>query len=102
MYKDRFQKCLDEDVMSASAMATGNNSTGDTAGSFGNVDSYAPGDARMPRALGDVDLTKRKKKKKKKSKISHDDTVKGSTRPVMQSRNSGMQGPGNKINHGFM
>ena len=84
--------------MSSNAFGGGNNA-GQTAGSFGNVDSYAPGDARIPSALGTVDLTKHPRKKKKKiNRKKHSNVVK----PVVQTRDSGMQGPSNKMNHGFM
>ena len=100
-YSDRFMKVMSESMMSSNAFGGGNNA-GQTAGSFGNVDSYASGDARVPSALGTVDLTKHPRKKKKKiNRKKHNNDVK----PMVQTRNSvdsGMQGPSNKMNHGFM
>lgn len=99
-YKNIFINVLQEDMTAATAFGGGNN-VGQTAGSFDNVDSYAPGDARIPKALGTVDLTDRKKKKKKKVKQKHK-VPKGETVPVIQSRETGMTGTASKAGYGFM
>jgi len=48
--------------------ALGDVPMGDQGGNVGNVDFYAPGDARTPFILGQEDEDKKKKKKKKKKK----------------------------------
>ena len=56
--------------------------SGGTGGSFGNVDSYAPGDARFPPFANTTPPKKKKKKKKKgkkKKEISELDVVKYNT-----------------------
>lgn len=103
-YKKRFEYHLNEDMMASTAFS-GGNSTGQTAGSFPNVDSYAPGDARRPKALGEVDLADRKKKEKpkkniKKTKFNRRIPPQGT--PTVQSSDSGMNGPSNSMSHGFM
>lgn len=99
-YKKRFEYHLNEDMMASTAFS-GGNSVGQTAGSFGNVDSYAPGDARLPKALGTIDLTDRKKKKKKKKSSKKRKPEQPGT-PVMQTRDSGMSGPSNNMSYGLM
>jgi len=88
----------------ASTAFSGGNSVGQTAGSFGNVDSYATGDARIPKSLGEIDLTdrKKKKKKKKKEKTNFQRRVPAQGTPAMKSSDTGMNGPSNAMGHGFM
>jgi hypothetical protein len=63
LFSKYFNKTLHEDVGVTSAGAFG--SGGETGGMFpGGMDSYAPGDARIPDILG----SKKKKIKKKKRK----------------------------------
>lgn len=100
-----FNRILQEDMKSSSAFTQGN-MAGSTAGSFANVDSYAPGDARIPNSLGTVevrrDKRKKSKKKKKKNRSSKVPTVPAEQHPIIQSRQSGMTGPGNRSGFGFM
>lgn len=105
-FKKKFMKMLNEDMMSASAFS-GGNTVGQTGGGFGNVDSYAPGDARVPKSLGTVEVRRDKKKKKKKKKSNKNKSVKNKkipaeSFPYLQSRLSGMTGPGNNDGLGFM
>ena len=104
-YKKRFEYHLNEDMMASTAFS-GGNSVGQTAGSFGNVDSYATGDARIPKALGTIDLTDRKKKKKnkrkKKVKTKFQRRIPAQGTPTMRSSDTGMNGPSNAMGHGFM
>lgn len=102
-YKKRFEYHLNEDMMASTAFS-GGNSVGQTAGSFGNVDSYAAGDARIPKSLGEIDLTdrKKKKKKKKKEKTNFQRRVPAQGTPAMKSSDTGMNGPSNAMGHGFM
>ena len=102
-FKKIFMNLVREDMTSGNAFAGG----GGTGGSFGNVDSYAPGDARIPHALGTVDPRKGKKKKKskkKKKRISKETNVPTKGYPPVQTRPamSGMTGPSNKDPFGFM
>lgn len=99
-YKNIFINVLQEDMTAGTAFG-GGNSKGQTAGSFDKTDSYAPGDARLPKALGTIDLTDRKKKKKKKIKQKHK-VPKGETIPVIQRRETGMSGTADKAGYGFM
>ena len=104
-YKKRFEYHLNEDMTAASAFSGGGNANGQTAGSFPNVDSYAPGDARRPKALGEIDLADRKKKPKKKDnkKTPFQRRRPPQGKPAIQSGgDSGMSGPSNNMNHGFM
>ena len=111
-FKRVFMNMLQEDMTSGEAFGGG----GGTGGSFSNVDSYAPGDARVPHALGTVDPRKGKSKKKKKEKAKAKKKIDRKKKekkikerdvplmghPVMQTRNSGMTGPSNKGSFGFM
>ena len=103
-FKKRFWALVHEDMTSGSAFAGG----GGTGGSFSNADSYAPGDARVPFALGTVDPRKGKKKKrknkKKKNRKTKEHDVPAQGYPPMQTRagHSGMSGPSNKDPFGFM
>lgn len=101
-----FHKLLHEDMTSATAFS-GGNTVGQTAGGLSNVDSYAPGDARIPHSLGTVEVRRDKKKKKPKSKKKQNKKKKepkipGERFPFMQSRYSGMTGIGNKDGFGLM
>lgn len=101
-YKSRFEYCLNEDMMASTAFS-GGNSVGQTAGSFGKVDPYATGDARIPKSLGEIDLTDRKKKKKQsKRKTNFQRRVPAQGTPAMKSSDTGMNGPSNAMSHGFM
>lgn len=99
-FKKIFNRMLQEDMTSGEAFGGG------SSGSFASVDSYAYGDARMPHALGSVEVRRDKKKKKKrknkKRKPQKDPTIPGEQVPLMQTRNTGMTGPGNKDGFGFM
>ena len=107
-YKKRFNYYLNEDMMASTAFS-GGNSVGQTGGSFGNVDSYAPNDARKPHALGTIDLTNRDKKKKTKKDKEKEKKLRKKEReapgpgiPVMQTRETGMNGPSNSMSYGLM
>jgi hypothetical protein len=99
-FKKIFNKMLQEDMTSGEAFGGG------SSGTFASVDSYAPGDARIPHSLGSVEIRRDKKKKKKrnnkKRKSQKEPTIPGERVPVMQTRNSGMSGPGNNSGFGFM
>lgn len=91
--------------MTSATAWSGGNSIGQTAGSFGNVDSYAPKDARIPKSLGEIDLTDRKKKKKRKQskrKTNFQRRIPAQGTPAMKSSDTGMNGPSNAMGHGFM
>ena len=104
-FKSIFIKLLHEDMTSGTAFS-GGNTVGQTAGGLETVDSYAPGDARVPHALGTVEVRRDKKKKKpvkkNKKKVKKETKVPGNQVPFMQTRHSGMTGPGNKDGFGFM
>ena len=100
-----FTKLLHEDMTSGTAFS-GGNTVGQTAGGLQTVDSYAPGDARIPHALGTVEIRRDKKKKKpkkqSKKKKNPQPKVPGEQFPFMQTRNTGMTGIGNKDGFGMM
>lgn len=101
-FKVIFNRLLQEDMKASSAFTQGN-MAGSTAGSFGNVDSYAPGDARVPNSLGTVEVRRDKRKKTKKSTKKSKQkipTVPPEQHPIVQTRQSGMTGPGNKSGFG--
>lgn len=101
-----FNKLLHEDMTSGTAFS-GGSTVGQTAGGLSNVDSYAPGDARMPHSLGTVEVRRDKKKKKPKSKKKQnmkkkEPKIPGERFPFMQTRHTGMSGIGNKDGFGLM
>ena len=105
-FEKMFHKLLQEDMTSATAFS-GGNTVGQTAGGLSNVDSYAPGDARMPHSLGTVEVRRDKKKKKPKSKKKQkkkkkEPKIPGERFPFMQTRHTGMSGIGNKDGFGLM
>ena len=69
-----FKRVLEEDMTAASAGVAGE--AGFAPNDSTSSDSYAPGDARVPKVLGKVQ-TRIKKKKKKKAK-----KAKKTTKPV--------------------
>jgi hypothetical protein len=105
-FEKSFYKLISEDMTSASAFTQAHTS-GATAGGLETVDSYAPGDARMPHALGTIEM-RRDKRKKKKSKSKSTKSKKNTPKvpnekfPLLQSRNSGMTGPSNNPGFGVM
>ena len=110
-FKKIFMDMIQEDMMASTAFTAANVDAGGTGGSFGNVDSYAPGDARVPHALGTVDPRKNKKKKKDRKKEKRKKSRKTRKEdkdfppqgyPIIQTRNTGMTGPSNKNSLGFM
>ena len=98
LYQTIFIKLLSEEMSAASTFTGCIPIAGRTGGSVGNSDSYANGDARIPMFLGSKKKRIKKKKKKKKSKWK----VPGEQFPVMQTRMSGMSGPGNKPSVGSL
>jgi hypothetical protein len=104
-FENIFIRMLEEDMTAGTAFS-GGNTVGQTAGGLQNVDSYAPGDARIPKSLGTVEVRRDKKKKKKKSKKvklkKEQPKVPGETFPFYQTRQSGMTGTGNKDGFSFM
>lgn len=67
-YKEGLKKVIEETTLSAGG-TFGDVDMGNQGGNVGNVDFYAPGDARIPFVFG----TDKKKKKKKKKKNDEDD-----------------------------
>ena len=101
-----FIKRLNEDMTSGSAFS-GGSTVGQTAGGLQSVDSYAPGDARIPHALGTVEVRRDKKKKQPKKKNTkkkkkEPPKIPGEQFPLMQTRHTGMSGIGNKDGFGMM
>ena len=77
LYKTLFLKVLSEDNFAGTGGVFGDTTPGDTF----SKDFYAPGDMRIPHALGGV--KKKKKKKKNKRKI---DTTASQAFPKTQTR----------------
>ena len=77
LYKALFLKVLSEDNFAGSGGVFGDTTPGDTF----SKDFYAPGDMRIPHALG----AKKKKKKKKKNKRKID-TTSSQAFPKVQTR----------------
>lgn len=92
LYKTLFLKILSEDNFAGPGGVFGDTTPGDTFSS----DFYAPGDARIPHALGAEKKKKKRKKKKSKRKI---DTTASQAFPKVQTRHGSIFSGGS---HGSM
>jgi hypothetical protein len=84
---EKYIKKLDEDMVSGgtgSIFSGGQVDIGSTGGEVGNKDSYAPGDTRIPFALG------RKNKKHKKSKGNFKRAIQGKIPFIKRSKIQGL------------
>lgn len=95
IYKNAFIRSLTEDMTAASALYPNSATAGTFGGAVGNHDSYAPGDARIPHALGSKKQKKKKKGKKKLPKVPPESV------PFVHTRFSGMTGPSGKAGFGI-
>jgi len=99
---------LEEDMMASSVFAGSQAATGGQGGSFQNTDTYATGDARVPHALGSVEVRRDKRSKKDKDKDKKKSNRKVKPRipneafPMLHTRETGMTGPSDRSAIGTM